>query len=569
MSTSDKKPTLSWAGIAAASTKDHSKLSQSLGKHGNRSESKGSAGKKVKAKGQNKSNNKVDRKKPRASASTSLFDFIQKPKRKGGTGRPKAPQQPKRSTHEKKTPKVETDKSKEVGLRRKGDKKKQLSTLKKRVLKERKWRQYLEYPECAPFLLKVHPSWFGLEDITDTPNEGTGSTGKASEEGFCSFNSNNTHPAFFGKEHRPMKKRLEENGKDEPPILNDSNTNCLQLEDGQQDVKSPEKIRKIQNVHSVREYVRQALDPNLDFLVSRIVKTLFELQRRQYVKDPIKAKARRRLVLGMREVQRGLRSGNLKCVIVAYNIDQGNESVHGGIDDNVSAIIENCCPTLEEKTMGKKETTLIFALNKSKLGEAVGKRIKISTVGIQSLDGAYEDYKEAVKILARAKAVWTDLVERERKSGSWFRCELCGFIIEHTYQYCTDCEKKWCTRCFRSTVDKGEKCEKKLQIKTDSGKRENVKKKPGKKNTSESEDMTCKTTAVRIARIVPKSIFTGSEPAAEKATSQERRSAIRDRMNKTGDTRNKESKAGQTPAPKDTKHILNANAREFIPVSTR
>jgi selenocysteine insertion sequence-binding protein 2 len=152
------------------------------------------------------------------------------------------------------------------------------------------------------------------------------------------------------------------------------------------------KVPKIGNKSSVREYVtQQRLDGELDQLCFDLIAQLFEYQERLRLRDPTKAKLRRRLVFGLREVKRGIKIGKIKCVIVAPNIDEGN--FEGGLDDTVNEII----------SLGRSEEScenVIFALSKRRLGKALGKQIKVSAVGVYSMDGAHDTYKKVKKRLA-------------------------------------------------------------------------------------------------------------------------------------------------------------------------
>jgi selenocysteine insertion sequence-binding protein 2 len=149
-------------------------------------------------------------------------------------------------------------------------------------------------------------------------------------------------------------------------------------------------VPKVPNAQTVREYVtQQRLDPELDALCFELVEKLFQFQERVRLRDPTKAKQRRRLVFGLREVKRGIKLGQVKCVVVAPNIDEGNFA--GGLDDTVNEII----------SLGRasEECTVLFALSKKKLGKALGKNVRVSAVGIYSMDGAYDAYKKIVKLL--------------------------------------------------------------------------------------------------------------------------------------------------------------------------
>lgn len=78
-------------------------------------------------------------------------------------------------------------------------------------------------------------------------------------------------------------------------------------------------------------YCSQVLSKEVDACVTDLLKELVRFQDRMYQKDPIKAKTKRRLVLGLREVLKHLRLRKLKCVIISPNCEKiqskGNSTV--------------------------------------------------------------------------------------------------------------------------------------------------------------------------------------------------------------------------------------------------
>jgi hypothetical protein len=61
-----------------------------------------------------------------------------------------------------------------------------------------------------------------------------------------------------------------------------------------------------------------------------------------------------------------------RCIIIAPNIDEG--SLDGGLDDTVKEIIE--------LGRAREDCQVLFALNKKKLGKALGKSAKQSAIGV-------------------------------------------------------------------------------------------------------------------------------------------------------------------------------------------
>ncbi|CAM9808295.1 unnamed protein product [Ectocarpus fasciculatus] len=134
---------------------------------------------------------------------------------------------------------------------------------------------------------------------------------------------------------------------------------------------------------SPNAYVNQPPDEEVNDLVFEMLQLLFKFQERARLSDPAKAKTRRRLVVGLREVLRGVKAKKVRLLIVAPNVDAvGGE---GGLDDKVVEIIDKA---------REGETPVVFALSKRKIGKALGKTIKVSAVGVYSFDGANEQQKQ-------------------------------------------------------------------------------------------------------------------------------------------------------------------------------
>jgi selenocysteine insertion sequence-binding protein 2 len=117
-----------------------------------------------------------------------------------------------------------------------------------------------------------------------------------------------------------------------------------------------------------------------------LTKMLGELMRLQeQSKDNKNAQARRRIVMGLREVARGIHARKVKMVVMAENLDE-----YGTIDSKLQEILELAC-------VG--ELPVLYELNKRKLSKALGKLIKVSVVGIQNANGAHDQFKKLKKML--------------------------------------------------------------------------------------------------------------------------------------------------------------------------
>lgn len=146
------------------------------------------------------------------------------------------------------------------------------------------------------------------------------------------------------------------------------------------------RVPKVSTSTGPRDYASLS-KPNEEML-TLLIEMLGELMRlqRRAIEDK-NAKARRRIVMGLREVARGIRAHKVKMVVMANNLDQ-----YGAIDEKLQEILD---------LARQEDVPVIFQLNKRKLGKAVGKSIKVSVVGIQSADGAHQQFKKLVALAGK------------------------------------------------------------------------------------------------------------------------------------------------------------------------
>lgn len=69
-------------------------------------------------------------------------------------------------------------------------------------------------------------------------------------------------------------------------------------------------------------YCSQVLSKDVDECVSNLLRELVRFQDRLYQKDPMKARMKRRLVMGLREVLKHLKLKKVKCVIISPNCER-------------------------------------------------------------------------------------------------------------------------------------------------------------------------------------------------------------------------------------------------------
>jgi selenocysteine insertion sequence-binding protein 2 len=146
------------------------------------------------------------------------------------------------------------------------------------------------------------------------------------------------------------------------------------------------RVPKIPNSGTPRKYATLVDDDSVKPLLIEMLGELMRLQRRAIENNNTKTK--RRLVMGLREVARGIRSHKVKMVVMANNLDE-----YGVIDDKLQEILD---------LAHEEGVAVFFDLSKRGLGKAIGKTIKIAVVGVQNNDGAHQQFKKLVTLAPKA-----------------------------------------------------------------------------------------------------------------------------------------------------------------------
>lgn len=449
--------------------------------------------------------------KPKPSESTSLVDFIQdrrlaakgsgigKGKGKGsgkgsisggvkaGRGRGEKERAAEREK-KKKGVVVSLEKLEEQGLRQKGSSRsKKLSSLKKRIIKERELRSYLLTPSLQPCPLELHPAALGAGNVEVTEP----------------YDATRMHPVFFaeichntdncGAENQGEedmlavaeleKQEREKEGLEAKEKPKEKSKSKYYQTPVSQRTAVPRTLEKGSGVY--RDYVAQAFSTELEEALTAMVSKLHELQRRQQMRDPLKAKLRRRFVVGLREVQKGVKLGKVKCVVLAANIEMGMQGlIEAGIDTIVHNLIAACEP---DPAIGRARVPIVFAPSRSRLGSALAKHMSISALGIYSPDGANEEYKTVLRLAKELQEVWKERVDKERASKEWIRCSRCSQVALKTYFLCQNCHNSYCPQCKQSLKDRRVKC---------------TGPKPSQ-DIDQEKDKSCAPTCIAISRSIP------------------------------------------------------------------
>ncbi|XP_050801629.1 selenocysteine insertion sequence-binding protein 2 isoform X2 [Gopherus flavomarginatus] len=177
---------------------------------------------------------------------------------------------------------------------------------------------------------------------------------------------------------------------------------CKDLKDSMESSSSLTPLNSsLPKIHSrrFRDYCSQVLSKEVDSCVTDLLKELVRFQDRLYQKDPVKAKTKRRLVMGLREVLKHLKLKKLKCVIISPNCEKIQSK--GGLDETLHTIIDCAC---------EQNIPFVFALNRKALGRCVNKAVPVSVVGIFSYDGAQDHFHKMVELTMEARHAYKDMV---------------------------------------------------------------------------------------------------------------------------------------------------------------
>ena len=169
----------------------------------------------------------------------------------------------------------------------------------------------------------------------------------------------------------------------------------LPKEDLEEYMKNFEGIENPKQKHLIREYVDQFLDNKLDEKFSNFIIKLRDLYYKKKTNAPLKAK--KRFVVGMREIEKYLRLKELLCLFIVPNIEKVKDEKNS-LDLRILDIINKC---------RTNEIPILFGLNKYKLGKISRKKIScVSMLGIVDVKGLEKELKDIVEYGEHFRRDW-------------------------------------------------------------------------------------------------------------------------------------------------------------------
>ncbi|CAG0895973.1 unnamed protein product [Darwinula stevensoni] len=137
-----------------------------------------------------------------------------------------------------------------------------------------------------------------------------------------------------------------------------------------------------------RDYCTHFLSEELNSLAVKMIQDLIRFQDRLHARDPVKARARRRMVYGFREILKYLDLRKVKCVFVAPDIEP--VKAKGGLNDVVWSIRQKA----EEQG-----AACIFILNRYRLGKVCLKKVPVSAVAVLDHQGTEETFQKLLSMV--------------------------------------------------------------------------------------------------------------------------------------------------------------------------
>ena len=142
-------------------------------------------------------------------------------------------------------------------------------------------------------------------------------------------------------------------------------------------------------------YGRQVLSRELNASAAAMLSRLVELQNRLRATDPLRAKAKRRVVFGLREAAKAVRARRAKLLVVVPNVEA--VEAPGGLDEALGSLLDAA------RAGG---VPLALALTRAKMGALTGRRVRMSAAAVLDASGAEEAFAQTLALAAAGREQW-------------------------------------------------------------------------------------------------------------------------------------------------------------------
>ena len=172
-----------------------------------------------------------------------------------------------------------------------------------------------------------------------------------------------------------------------------------------------ERAKALIHSRKFRPYCNQTLSPDLDTLIGSLMADLTRFQDNQHAKDPVKAKARRRYAVGLREALKFVKVHKVTCLLLAPDLEA--VEARGGLDDTVGGLIR------EASKQDGQEVPVVFGMNRRKLGRACLRKVPVSCIAIMNPQGSDETYKSLLNLASELRQKYKDRLREEIDKLTW------------------------------------------------------------------------------------------------------------------------------------------------------
>lgn len=152
----------------------------------------------------------------------------------------------------------------------------------------------------------------------------------------------------------------------------------------------PPNQRPLCSEYNIREYVDQKITQDLDLCIQELIEKLIFFYKRKK-QEKITKKVKKRYVKGFKECLKKCASGDLKCVIMAPNIEKVEGE--GGLDELVSNLLALC---------RLHKVPVVFGLSMRAIGSLfINNAAILAVVGITDFTSAEKLFEKMITISTR------------------------------------------------------------------------------------------------------------------------------------------------------------------------
>ncbi|KNC85706.1 hypothetical protein SARC_02117 [Sphaeroforma arctica JP610] len=167
------------------------------------------------------------------------------------------------------------------------------------------------------------------------------------------------------------------------------------------------KYNAIGSTHSAkfRGYCRNRVTKELLASTEQLTREISLMHHKKLKVDEAKANYRKRYAKGIREVQKALKTGVVRCVILPTDVE--NVRIDNGLNDQLRTLIDSCAT---------KGIEVVYAMTRKSLGDCLIPKAPVSVVSIHDYSGTHVAYKALHKELEEQQRAYAHLINVHAKT---------------------------------------------------------------------------------------------------------------------------------------------------------